>query len=289
MQNRSSIAKNLISWTALTTVPSRQNRGTFSGIPWLAYLELIKFRYHFNYLGVVFGVLIFAKELQFSHVITLAWLYLSFNVLLYGGIYTLNDIADLPSDQAHPRKRFRPVAAGIILPGSARAFSFTMIVLGILTGALLFGTSIVIAYLLFLSINLFYSLRGRNVPFLELVINSATHPLRFLMGAHLVGAGLPWLHLFAYFFLAFAVVCLRRLVEMDVLGWEARSTLSRYPRHSLNALTIGSLAAILLLFALDGFTSWGFYTIVISTYLVIILGASYCCAARKGLRRMWTH
>ena len=259
-----------------------EERTVFSHTPWSSYLRLIKFRYHINYLGVVFGALIFAEELTASLAAALAYLYVSFNVLLYGGIYTLNDIADLPSDGAHPTKRLRPLASGMISLKSARNFSFAMISLGLLTGGLLFGKWIVISYLLFLSINLSYSFFARNVAYLELFVNSITHPLRFLMGVFLVRDGIPWLHLLSYFFLVFAVVSLRRLIEMEVQGWHARRTLAYYPRRCLSFLMLSPCAAVLLLFAGNGFGSRGFYSIVISVYLVLILGPRLSSHARRG-------
>jgi 4-hydroxybenzoate polyprenyltransferase len=76
------------------------------------YLELIKFRYHISYLTVLFAALLFAGSINISLLRSLIALYLSFNVLFYGGIYSLNDLRDLKSDREHPRKKTRPLASG---------------------------------------------------------------------------------------------------------------------------------------------------------------------------------
>ena len=75
-------------------------------------LALVKPRYHLSFAGVALGAVLFARDPDLALALRLAALYLSFNVLLYGGIYTFNDIADRAADAAHLDKRRRPIASG---------------------------------------------------------------------------------------------------------------------------------------------------------------------------------
>jgi decaprenyl-phosphate phosphoribosyltransferase len=50
---------------------------------------------------------------------------------LASGIYAINDVRDAAEDRLHPRKRFRPVAAGELSPQAATALGVTLIVAGI--------------------------------------------------------------------------------------------------------------------------------------------------------------
>lgn len=43
--------------------------------------------------------------------------------LASSGCYVFNDLADVALDRAHPRKKHRPIAAGLVSPGLARAFA----------------------------------------------------------------------------------------------------------------------------------------------------------------------
>ena len=61
-------------------------------------LRLIRFQYHITFIGVILGAALVARGLPQSLAQSLALLYVSFNVLLYGGIYTMNDILDAESD-----------------------------------------------------------------------------------------------------------------------------------------------------------------------------------------------
>ncbi len=47
-------------------------------------------------------------------------------VILYGGIYTINDLFDLENDRKHPDKRFtRPIASGKVTVQEAKILAFS--------------------------------------------------------------------------------------------------------------------------------------------------------------------
>lgn len=83
----------------------------------IVWLRLIKFRYHVTFVSVLCGALLFAPRIDRQLGVSLVLLYCCFNILLYGGIYTLNDIADRATDARHPRKGRRPVASGAVSVG----------------------------------------------------------------------------------------------------------------------------------------------------------------------------
>ncbi len=116
-------------------------------------LALIKPRYHLSFAGVALGAVLFARDPDLTLALRLAALYLSFNVLLYGGIYTFNDIADRAADAAHQMKRRRPIASGRLSVRRAAAISVSMITAGLLSGVWLFPGPIVLIYAAVLALN----------------------------------------------------------------------------------------------------------------------------------------
>ena len=52
--------------------------------------------------------------------------------LLASGIYAINDVSDAEEDRRHPRKRFRPVAAGELDPRFATALGLSLLLAGLL-------------------------------------------------------------------------------------------------------------------------------------------------------------
>ena len=251
------------------------------------YLELVKFRYHITFVNVVFGTLIFARELTPWLGLQLVCLYVSFNVLLYGGIYTLNDIADRVVDAEHPHKRERPVASCRVSVRGAVRFAAMSIAAGLLTGVLWLGTGILPYYAAILGLNLLYSSAGRNIRYVDLLLNALPHVVRFAMGVWLVDRIPTAGHLLAFLSLAIAMSALRRAVEHDVSGCAGRQTLRRYTRRALDATVLVCVASLAILTTLYVNAAPGFFAIVDSAALVLLGGGYSVPAIRRELRTVW--
>jgi decaprenyl-phosphate phosphoribosyltransferase len=253
-----------------------------------AYVRLIKFRYHLSYATVVFGAVIYPGTRFAVTAGSLVLLYLLFNVLLYGGIYTLNDVADLESDRLHPSKRRRPIASGEISEDAAVSFALVMILAALAGAAWAFGPGLAWTFAGFLGVNACYSCFARNVPVLDLAFNSLTHPLRFVMGAALAGHAARGEHVAIVFVFALGVASLRRTVEKASPGRTARRTLRAYSAAQLTAVRWLALALIGTAFLWDGLASWPFFAAVIPAYLITAFGPALSADGRRLLATYWT-
>jgi 4-hydroxybenzoate polyprenyltransferase len=249
---------------------------------------LVKFRYHVTFINVAFGALIFAARLDGALVWRLFALYIAFNVLLYSGLYAINDLADRESDARHPLKRRRPIPSGRVSVAEAKRWAGLFVVSGLATGTL-FGTRILWCFAAAAAINLAYSFGGRNVAYLDVVLNALPHVVRFLMGVLLVERVPPVTHLLAFLLIAVALSCLRRLVELDVHGWEARQALHAWSVAALTRVQFGSVAAFAALAIWQGSSAPGFYAALSGAALVLIGGAYRAPRIRRALRWVWTH
>jgi 4-hydroxybenzoate polyprenyltransferase len=209
-------------------------------------------------------------------------------VLLYGGIYTVNAIADLKSDKNHPLKRSRPLPAREISTKSAVGFSLALIAGGLLTGFLLFNIFVFYIYLAFLVVNAFYSLVAKDIAYFEIFVNAATHPLRFIMGVFLVHGEVPQALLLAIFSLAFGLVTVRRCIEKDVKGWEARKVLRVYSNRILLNLRLGAFCAILLILIVDTTSPRVIYWSMLTVYFVLVFGVEFWAPIRRVFVLLWT-
>lgn len=252
------------------------------------WLRLIRFRYHLSFVGVVLGAVLIAKGLSASLMLSLLVLYLSFNVLLYGGLYTLNDILDAESDRQHPRKRNRPVQSGAISPRAAVLFAVILTAGGLVSGYVLFTAAVFSIYVAVLALNVCYSVAARKVPWLEIVFNAAPHPLRFAMGAALAGGTAPRSLLTGIFFLAFGIAATRRLLEKDVHGWRARTVLESYSDRNLFLLRLMPFCAVFLQLALDASISKAFYVAILTVYAVVVFGVDFLRPVRLFFVELWT-
>jgi 4-hydroxybenzoate polyprenyltransferase len=250
-------------------------------------LSLLKFRYHLSFAGVVIGALLFAPNVDATLLWRLAIVYVSFNLLLYGGIYTFNDIADRRADAAHPHKRRRPIASGIVPVRVALTISVALVTAGLLLIAWLLPVRVLLASAGALAMNVAYSGGGRNLPCVDILLNSAPHPVRFLIGVTLVERTPPLGHLLAWLCLAAGVSCVRRLVEKGAPGSSSRSTLACYSDAGLTAFTNMGLVLLIALAALDQLTSPGFYAVVLIGYLVFVIGARRPGRLREAAGWLW--
>lgn len=255
---------------------------------WCGLLRLIRFQYHITFIGVILGAMLVARGLPLALAQSLAWLYLSFNVLLYGGIYTMNDILDAGSDRQHPLKKHRPLQSGVISLPVAVVFSVTLMVAGLLSGYWLFGSAVVVLYLVILGVNLFYSLWARQIRWLDIACNAVPHALRFLLGATMAGGMAPMALLAAIFFLAFGIASTRRSLEKDVPGWQVRQVLKRYSERDLFLLRTLPFGAILLQMTLDSSIPKAFYVVILTAYVVTVFGVQIVNPLRQVLVAVWT-
>lgn len=251
------------------------------------YSRFIRFKYHITFISVIAGAVLFAEELAPSLAIKLALLYVSFNIFLYGGLYTINDIADIEADKKHQLKRKRPLSSGKVSVKSASAFATALIAAGLLSG-LVFGMPVFAVYLAIVVLNISYTFAAKKVPYLELVVNSATHPLRFLMGVLLVSNALPHLLLLAIFALAFGLACVRRAVEMDVRGWEARKVLKAYSPTRLLLLQLLAFLSIIAAAMVDAALAKAYYVIIAAVYCALVFGIYFSGGIRGIFRSIWT-
>ncbi len=173
----------------------------------------------------------------------------------YGGLYSLNDVHDFAADRQHPFKRTRPIAAGTISPQTGFLIGVGLISVGIGT-AFIFDPKVLALVLLFLTINLTYTFRIKRIPYLEIVFNTITHPLRFAAGLWLAGHGGHWMLLIVWTLAVFALTVLKRIKEMREAPIAARPVLKHYSERGLKILIIFSMTLMLGLWPFT--TGWDF-------------------------------
>ncbi len=163
--------------------------------------------------------------------------------LVSSATYIVNDILDVESDRAHPTKRNRPIAAGVVPMGVAIAAAAVMFCTGV-TAAVLnrgFGSDpnwalggIVAGYAVLTTV---YSFWLKRVVVLDLVILSAGFILRLLGGAFAAGVDVSDWFLVISLFGSLFIAAAKRHAEAAELGDQAsslRATLGEYSSDYLN-------------------------------------------------------
>lgn len=150
--------------------------------------------------------------------------------LISSSIYLLNDSIDVEADRQHPRKRYRPIAAGQVSVPLALITSALLAVISLMlagaVSALLAG--VILAYGL---IQVGYCLRLKRDPLLDLFCIAAGFLLRAMAGGVAAGLALsPWF-LLTVGLLALFLAVEKRKAELQIAlghGVMTRQVLERY-------------------------------------------------------------
>jgi len=115
--------------------------------------------------------------------------------LVSSAVYVLNDYQDREADAVHPKKRHRPLAAGVVSPNGAFAFLSALIAAAVILGAVAqLQTSVVLVIVLYVLVNIAYSFGLKHVSLIELFIVASGFVLRLLAGGFATELSIsPWL------------------------------------------------------------------------------------------------
>lgn len=175
--------------------------------------------------------------------------------LVAGGTYFLNDTLDLEADRLHPRKRLRPVAAGVISVSLARVVGVALAVTGL-------GLSVVLGWRLtvvigtYLTVQVAYTLWLKREPILDLAAVASGFVLRAIAGGVAVGVPISEWFLIVALFGSLFMVTGKRTAENEVLGDGAgahRVTLSVYTPAFLRSILITSSTVTMTAYCLWAF------------------------------------
>jgi len=163
--------------------------------------------------------------------------------LINSAAYAFNDVRDAEADRHSPAKRNRPVASGAVPPALALALAAILALAG-LTLCWLTGLRAAIALsLVYLTVNLVYSLGAKNVPVLDVFLLASGFLIRVILGCVLVDAAPSnWLLLCSSMLALFLAFGKRRADLAAGLTSEHRASLAGYTLTFLDsalAITAG--------------------------------------------------
>lgn len=201
---------------------------------------------------LLFAALIFAERLlDLDSVILATFAFASF-CLASSSVYVVNDLIDVERDRAHPQKRHRPIASRQVSRGSAAVFG------GVLTGAALalawgVGTHFAAWCLVYMVSSHLYSIAGKNVVILDVMMIAAGFVIRAVAGAVAIAVPYSDWFILCTLFVAVFIAASKRQAEWKALASGAgkhRPVLNLYTPGSLSALTMVSMGCALMSYAL---------------------------------------
>jgi decaprenyl-phosphate phosphoribosyltransferase len=174
--------------------------------------------------------------------------------LLASGIYAINDVRDAEEDRLHPRKRYRPVAAGELEPRTATALGLALMLSGLALCAVvrLPLAGVGAAYL---ALSLSYTLIWRHILILDVVAIAGGFVLRAVAGGVAAPVVLSrWFVLVVTCAAVFVAAGKRRAeLRRTETGGTRRPVLERYTAARLRLILAGSAAGALLCYCVWAF------------------------------------
>lgn len=150
--------------------------------------------------------------------------------LAASGTYFLNDAIDWQADRLHPKKRYRPVAAGLVPVWMARAGAAVLMASSLVV-AWLANPELIMVIALYLATTILYSFWLKRVPVIDLAAVASGFVLRAIAGG--VATEVPisqWFLMVASFGSLFIVAGKRHGETLDLAGngSDHRATLGVY-------------------------------------------------------------
>lgn len=194
--------------------------------------------------------------------------------LAASSVYAFNDTRDAARDRAHPDKCLRPVARGAIAPPSARGFSLLLCLLALIV-SLFAGVEVALVIVIYLAMQLAYSLGLKRVTYLDVVIVASGFALRIIAGGLAAQVPLtPWI-LAMGFLLALMLALGKRHGDLIHVGDPNARATHGYDRLSIQWLLAGLSGAVLVAYIFyaispDVIARHGHRAVVLSTPWVAI-------------------
>ncbi|MGH2405698.1 MAG: decaprenyl-phosphate phosphoribosyltransferase [bacterium] len=201
--------------------------------------------------GLVFAALLFSGRLRDPASAGLAALAFAGFCLASSSIYSLNDALDAREDRLHPRKRTRPVAAGIIGPGLAIAVSTILAAAAIYIGFLV-NIALGLTIVLYLGIHVLYCFVLKHVVLLDVMAVAAGFVLRAVGGGVAIAVELSLWFLVSVPLLSLFLAVAKRRHELLSVEEAAhhRPVLTEYSAQLLDQMLAVLSAAVIMAYLL---------------------------------------
>ena len=202
----------------------------------------------------VFAAIIFTGQLFNAESLqTTVWAFIIF-CAFSSATYLFNDVLDVKRDKAHPLKKFRPIASGELPIYYALAFSLILVLWGLIETLKIAPTFFLIS-LLYLFLQLSYSLFLKHIAVLDILAIASGYILRVLAGEFATGFHVTFWLLICVISVSLYLAIGKRRAELTSLSQFKEST-----RPALEHYSEKLLDAYLSMFANSTWFSYALFT-----------------------------
>ena len=171
--------------------------------------------------------------------------------------YVINEILDAPFDALHPTKRLRPTPAGRVNIRWGYVQWIALMLLGLALGSLISQTFMYVLLWLWV-MGCIYNiapLRAKDVPYVDVLVESINNPIRLLIGWYIVSPPIqiPVSLLISYWMIGAYLMAIKRFAEMrdiskNISARQYRKSFAYYTEQNLLVSIMFYAAASMLFF-----------------------------------------
>ncbi|MGB7794997.1 MAG: decaprenyl-phosphate phosphoribosyltransferase [Pseudonocardiaceae bacterium] len=175
--------------------------------------------------------------------------------LAASGVYLINDVQDVEADRAHPIKRHRPIAAGVVPPRLALVVAVVLFIAAI-GMSFLASTGLVLVTAVYIAAQLSYCWWLKHQPVLDISIVASGFLLRAIAGGAAAGIALSQWFLLTTAFGSLFMVAGKRYAEIRLAertGAKIRKSLDRYTASYLRFVWTLSATVVIMTYGLWAF------------------------------------
>jgi 4-hydroxybenzoate polyprenyltransferase len=207
---------------------------------------------------MIFAAVVFDRKIGYISALLPTILGVVLFSLIASAIYLINDISDIEADQNHPKKMKRPIASGELPVPAARGAAILLLVIG-LALAYLLSPSFALVCLVYISLNLSYSLWLKHIVLIDVLVLASFYVLRVAAGVTIISVERfsPWLYIATTFLALFLGIGKRRTELINGLenNNHTRKVLSSYTLAYLDQLIMIVLTITIVTYSLYTFSA----------------------------------
>ena len=197
------------------------------------YLKLIRVKHYLKNLLIFLPLLFSSNLFDFKKFITILFGFFAFSFTC-SIVYVLNDLMDLEKDKIHSKKKNRPLASGKITKFEAIITIFILVFLIMLISFFNeFNLISISILLLYLFMNILYSIKLKDIPIIDVFILTIGFILRVIFGGKLIDVQISnWLYL-TIMYISFYLALGKRRNEIEKYS-KTRKVLKYYNKSFLD-------------------------------------------------------
>ena len=185
---------------------------------------------------IVFAPLFFTFEINIDlYLITLVAFTLFY--LASSTIYVFNDIIDLEKDKLHHLKMNRPIASGRVTTKEAKYLLITLLIFTTFI-SFLFNEELFFILLIYLFLNVLYSLTLKKVFLVDIIVIAFGFILRLFAGATVTDISLSHWIIVITFLLASLLAVSKRMDTENIVSANSTSTSKLYTQKNIKVIIL---------------------------------------------------